>query len=128
MDGISSSATMQPRELMRQAEARTIDPRVAEARTPPDAQVSQPQAEAASAVVTLSAAARSESARPGQSDSGTPESRAAAAVEGAGAAQDVQTSYPAQKAVTAYREMAQSTAAQTDSIAPGQQAPSLLRG
>lgn len=118
MDGISSSATMQPRELMRQAEART----------PPEAQVSQPQAEAASAVVTLSAAARSESARPGQSDSGTPESRAAAAVEGAGAAQDVQTSYPAQKAVTAYREMAQSTAAQTESIAPGQQAPSLLRG
>ena len=128
MDGVSSSAAMQPRELMRQSEARTIDPREADARKPPEAQVSQPQAEAASAVVTLSAAARSESARPAEPDNSTSEGRAAAAVQGAGAAQDVQTSYPAQKAVTAYREMAQSAAAQAESIAPGQQAPSLLRG
>ena len=128
MDGISSSTAMQPRELMRQSESRTIDPRVADARTPPEAQVSQPQAEAASAVVTLSAAARGESARPAQPDGSAPEGRAAAAVQGAGAAQDAQTSYPAQKALTTYREMALSAAAQTESIPPGQQAPSLLRG
>lgn len=127
MDGISSSAAMQPRELMRQSEARITDPRALQAPTRPDAPASPAASEPASAVVTLSDAARSQASRPAQADQNTPEARAAAAVQGA-PAEDGQVSYTAQRAVEAYRDVEQAAVARDAATPPGQQAPSLLRG
>ncbi|MCK6409297.1 MAG: hypothetical protein L6Q70_08905, partial [Thauera sp.] len=90
--------------------------------------------EQASAVVSLSMAARGEGAAQAapSPDNGTVQARAVEQARAAAANEDVRNNYSAQRALASYEAMAQvgaaaRPAAQEPPVAPGQQKPGVLR-
>jgi hypothetical protein len=141
MDAISPGMNPVSREIMRSADVRQLQPaqQEAQAQQPPVPAGGGPaggQPEQASAVVTLSAAARGEA--PAQAvpspDNGTQEARAVEQTRAIEANGDVRNNYSAQRALASYEAMSQvgtNAAARAERqeppSAPGQQAPGVLR-
>ncbi len=138
MDAISLGMNPAARELMRPADGRQSQATQQEApAAEPSAGESTVSASAEpSAVVTLSASARGESAAQTatSADKGTVEARALEQARAAAANGDVRNSYSAQRALASYEAMAQVGAnagarpVQPESPpAPGQREPGVLR-
>lgn len=142
MDAISSGMNSVARDAMRTADVRQTQPsqqasQVQRPERPNEAAVAAAGAQQQSAVVTLSDAARGESAMQAvpSPDNGTQEARAVEQARAAAANGDVRNNYSAQRALASYEAMSQvgaNNAAARPSqpeqaVAPGQREPGVLR-
>ena len=141
MDAISTGMTSIPRDFMRSTDVRQAQAAAPQAQVQPRqgdeaaaAETTASRPEQASAVVSLSTAARGEGvaqAAPSP-DNGTVQARAVEQARAAAANEDVRNNYSAQRALASYEAMAQvgaaaRPAAQEPPVAPGQQKPGVLR-